>query len=329
MPAKRKAKSNKVDLPNPNTSSSKPSQPSASSSSSSFDVASSSRLALAPGPSKNGITSFMNPGTDSEKHGNRKDAALAETEHHSECVICWEDLEEILSSAERKSKGGLGGGLALWVCEQSNCGALYCIGCALDLTRKDISKPLADPSRIPSCCVCTRPWDARALQEQAKAFDPSIEPLNLHLVNIPKTKVVNPTSNASRTFNPTSIRVPQPTSTARSTNSQQPRATPAWPRLGIAQSDGSERPVTKRKIDAWSGPLTRGTASMKAIPAAQSKVVTTPGSTIEKRITRSTGMRAEEPAAATATVRTVGEGSGWSVAAKGKDGVADRGRKRK
>lgn len=44
----------------------------------------------------------------------------------SQCVICMTEMAEILSEAEEAGKGGIGGGLALWVCEQRSCGACMC-----------------------------------------------------------------------------------------------------------------------------------------------------------------------------------------------------------
>ncbi|WWD09480.1 hypothetical protein V865_007604 [Kwoniella europaea PYCC6329] len=41
----------------------------------------------------------------------------------SECVICKEDIFDILREAERDNKGGMEGCLSLWVCELASCGA--------------------------------------------------------------------------------------------------------------------------------------------------------------------------------------------------------------
>ncbi|OCF41808.1 hypothetical protein I317_04414 [Kwoniella heveanensis CBS 569] len=88
----------------------------------------------------------------------------------SEYVICAEELEDILSSAVKEDKGGLGGGLALFTCDQPSCGALYCIGCAVEHVQRSLRR---DPLRSPKCCVCTRPWNLKSLQDQAKDFDPT------------------------------------------------------------------------------------------------------------------------------------------------------------
>lgn len=38
------------------------------------------------------------------------------------CSICLTDVEDILADAEKDGKGGIDGGLAIWACEQPNCG---------------------------------------------------------------------------------------------------------------------------------------------------------------------------------------------------------------
>ncbi|WVF70521.1 hypothetical protein IAT40_005311 [Kwoniella sp. CBS 6097] len=92
----------------------------------------------------------------------------------SECVICSEELEDILLSAEKAGKGGLGGGLALFTCDQPSCGALYCIGCAVKLVQQHVQESSRlESDSPPKCCVCTRPWNLKSLQDQAKAFDPT------------------------------------------------------------------------------------------------------------------------------------------------------------
>ncbi|WVQ97399.1 hypothetical protein IAU59_004512 [Kwoniella sp. CBS 9459] len=240
-------------------------------------------------------------------------------EHHSECVICWEDLEEILASAERQAKGGLGGGLALWVCEQSSCGALYCIGCAVALTRKDLSGPPTDPSRVPNCCKCTRVWDAVGLQEQAKAFDGSIESLDLSTLTVPKAKpepkktLAMSSNDSFRASNapPHSTSVPRPAPVLAAIGP------PVWPRLGTAPIETLERRDTRRKSTAWLGQDTAVAAAAATLPTGKAttlnKIVATPDATFEKRITRS---MASGSAGGNATGRD--KGPGWSVANKTK-----------
>lgn len=41
----------------------------------------------------------------------------------NECVICATDIVEVCTTAEEAGLGGLGGSLAVWVCEQQACGA--------------------------------------------------------------------------------------------------------------------------------------------------------------------------------------------------------------
>ncbi|WWC86325.1 uncharacterized protein L201_001198 [Kwoniella dendrophila CBS 6074] len=89
-------------------------------------------------------------------------------EFEAECIICSEELSEILENAIKQGKGGLGGGLSLWSCELGGCGALFCIGCAMDCIDRSKSK-----SEKPICPACTREWNTTDIQEQAKAYDPS------------------------------------------------------------------------------------------------------------------------------------------------------------
>ncbi|WWD17818.1 hypothetical protein CI109_102261 [Kwoniella shandongensis] len=85
----------------------------------------------------------------------------------SECLVCTESITDLLKGAEEEGKGGLGGGLALWVCELPNCGALYCLSCAIELVNRDYQR-----YKHPSCCACTRRWDVDALRKQAQTYDP-------------------------------------------------------------------------------------------------------------------------------------------------------------
>ncbi|WRT64216.1 uncharacterized protein IL334_001145 [Kwoniella shivajii] len=100
-------------------------------------------------------------------------------EIEAECIICSEELSAILSKAEIAGKGGLGGGLSLWSCELTGCGALFCITCALASIRRHSnsnSNPASHSRQEtkPTCSACTREWDVKMIEEQAKAYDPSL-----------------------------------------------------------------------------------------------------------------------------------------------------------
>lgn len=42
-------------------------------------------------------------------------------EEEPTCAICMNDVAEVLADAEKEGRGGIGGGLALWVSEQRAC----------------------------------------------------------------------------------------------------------------------------------------------------------------------------------------------------------------
>ncbi|KAK8865984.1 hypothetical protein IAR55_001134 [Kwoniella newhampshirensis] len=88
-------------------------------------------------------------------------------EEPSECLVCTENITDLLKTADEAGKGGIGGGLALWVCDLPNCGALYCLTCAVEVANRDIQR-----FKIPACCACTRQWDIETLENQAKTYDP-------------------------------------------------------------------------------------------------------------------------------------------------------------
>ncbi|WWD09483.1 hypothetical protein V865_007607 [Kwoniella europaea PYCC6329] len=94
-------------------------------------------------------------------------------EIEAECIICSEEISEILAKAEKEGKGGIGGGLGLWSCELAGCGALFCIECAIACIDRSTSKtPLAKPN----CPACTREWNVEEIRNQAKAYDSSEYP---------------------------------------------------------------------------------------------------------------------------------------------------------
>ncbi|KAK6905780.1 hypothetical protein I203_106611 [Kwoniella mangroviensis CBS 8507] len=80
----------------------------------------------------------------------------------SECVICKEDIFDILREAEKDNKGGMEGSLSLWVCELASCGAVYCLSCVIRWT--------TERSEI-HCPSCTRPWDAVTMQSQKDSYE--------------------------------------------------------------------------------------------------------------------------------------------------------------
>ncbi|WRT64218.1 uncharacterized protein IL334_001147 [Kwoniella shivajii] len=88
-----------------------------------------------------------------EVSGNRK---RREPSIPFECLICSEEIPIILQQAQEEGKGGLGGGLVLWACDQKDCGALFCIVCAYQyITLHDKSDP--------KCPACTRQWESMVL----------------------------------------------------------------------------------------------------------------------------------------------------------------------
>ncbi|WVQ62119.1 uncharacterized protein L199_000257 [Kwoniella botswanensis] len=100
-------------------------------------------------------------------------ASHSHQEIEAECIICSEEISEILAKAEKEGKGGIGGGLGLWSCELAGCGALFCIECAIACIDRSSSKtPLAKPI----CPACTREWNVEEIRDQAKAYDSSEYP---------------------------------------------------------------------------------------------------------------------------------------------------------
>lgn len=112
--------------------------------------------------------------------------AQADDGEEPSCGICYGEISDLLKEAEDAGKGGIGGGLALWVCEQPNCGMrelpqlyvlkvdyssrlVFCITCALDWANRSID------NRLPTnCSQCTRPTDIDGLRKQAQAYDPAV-----------------------------------------------------------------------------------------------------------------------------------------------------------
>ncbi|OCF55387.1 hypothetical protein L486_06870 [Kwoniella mangroviensis CBS 10435] len=94
-------------------------------------------------------------------------------EIEAECIICSEEISEILAKAEKEGKGGIGGGLGLWSCELAGCGALFCIECAIACIDRSIS---TTPVAKPTCPACTREWNVEEMRDQAKAYDSSTYP---------------------------------------------------------------------------------------------------------------------------------------------------------
>ncbi|OCF55386.1 hypothetical protein L486_06869 [Kwoniella mangroviensis CBS 10435] len=62
-----------------------------------------------------------------------------------ECVICSEEIIDVLSKAISEGKGGVDGGLAIWSCDQKDCGV-----------------------------SCRREWNLGILRDQAGAYDPEL-----------------------------------------------------------------------------------------------------------------------------------------------------------
>ncbi|WVW82378.1 hypothetical protein I302_104385 [Kwoniella bestiolae CBS 10118] len=85
-------------------------------------------------------------------------------QNQSECLICREDISEILHRAEEEHKGYLGGVLGIWVCERENWGTIFCIHCAIRLIEDIGTRPL-------TCPACTRAWDTVEMRRQKELYD--------------------------------------------------------------------------------------------------------------------------------------------------------------
>ncbi|WWC66338.1 uncharacterized protein I206_100239 [Kwoniella pini CBS 10737] len=90
-----------------------------------------------------------------------------------ECVICTEDIIELLDKADKEGKGGIGGGLVLWTCEQKDCGALFCITCVINYVTFPGRQQGGGLRRRENlkCPTCTRIWDLEAIKDQVRAYD--------------------------------------------------------------------------------------------------------------------------------------------------------------
>lgn len=72
-------------------------------------------------PEINAIDVDMVEDGPERQHQDHEAPTPAEDDDQS-CGICYGDITDVLKEAEEAGKGGIGGGLALWVCEQPNCG---------------------------------------------------------------------------------------------------------------------------------------------------------------------------------------------------------------
>ncbi|WWC86322.1 uncharacterized protein L201_001195 [Kwoniella dendrophila CBS 6074] len=91
-----------------------------------------------------------------------RDTKDDEEDNLSECVICKEDLFDILENAQTKNKGGIEGNLSLWVCELQNCGALFCIDCVTKWSNEQTAT---------ACPACTREWDMTRFNSQKDCYE--------------------------------------------------------------------------------------------------------------------------------------------------------------
>ncbi|WVW82384.1 hypothetical protein I302_104391 [Kwoniella bestiolae CBS 10118] len=89
-----------------------------------------------------------------------------------ECIICSDEIPDILQRAVQEGKGGVDGGLVLWSCDLRDCGALFCISCAVRYISPPLP-PVIHPGQT-TCPVCRREWDLERLREQARAYDPTL-----------------------------------------------------------------------------------------------------------------------------------------------------------
>ncbi|WWC86327.1 uncharacterized protein L201_001200 [Kwoniella dendrophila CBS 6074] len=87
-----------------------------------------------------------------------------------ECLLCLEDIQDIIEKQNDNKRGGIDGGLSLWCCDQRDCGALFCISCAIQY----IKPPFPGLMGKSTCPACRRPWDIKIIKNQARAFDPEL-----------------------------------------------------------------------------------------------------------------------------------------------------------
>ncbi|WWC99764.1 hypothetical protein V866_006669 [Kwoniella sp. B9012] len=105
---------------------------------------------------------------DDESEDARRDQKKDEKEEvvPFECVICSEEILDVLSKAISEGKGGVDGGLAIWSCDQKDCGALFCISC--------VNRYITGPMARSNCPACRREWNLGILRDQARAYDPEL-----------------------------------------------------------------------------------------------------------------------------------------------------------
>ncbi|WWC86321.1 uncharacterized protein L201_001194 [Kwoniella dendrophila CBS 6074] len=83
----------------------------------------------------------------------------------SECLLCGEEIFDLLHQAENEHKGGQQGVLSLWICDQEHCGTMFCISCAVQWqTQHGIYGST-------SCPACTRNWNTDQLKLQKEFYD--------------------------------------------------------------------------------------------------------------------------------------------------------------
>ncbi|WWD09484.1 hypothetical protein V865_007608 [Kwoniella europaea PYCC6329] len=83
-----------------------------------------------------------------------------------ECVICSEEIIDVLSKAISEGKGGVDGGLAIWSCDQKDCGVLFCTSCVIRYITGAMART--------NCPACRREWNLGMLRDQARAYDPDL-----------------------------------------------------------------------------------------------------------------------------------------------------------
>ncbi|WVQ62118.1 uncharacterized protein L199_000256 [Kwoniella botswanensis] len=83
-----------------------------------------------------------------------------------ECVICSEEIMDVLSEAISEGKGGVDGGLAIWSCDQKDCGVLFCISCVIRYITGAMART--------NCPACRREWNLGMLRDQARAYNPDL-----------------------------------------------------------------------------------------------------------------------------------------------------------
>ncbi|WWC66340.1 uncharacterized protein I206_100241 [Kwoniella pini CBS 10737] len=169
---------------------------------------------------------------------NNEQSIKTTIEMEAECVICSEELSVILSKAEDLGKGGLGGGLSLWSCELVGCGALYCIECVMTYPEQAQSKRKSKShTGNPACPACTREWDRKGIQDQARAYDPIKYGHTSSLFTTPSTSGISDQPRRIEGFNRTTEIVNPPVITIAS-----PSTVDRIP-LYIAPYQGSPRQI--------------------------------------------------------------------------------------